>query len=305
VAPLEPSLRGVHRLIVVSPDLLHGAPVEAMRDSLGRRLADRFTISYAPSALLYARSAATEAQRLPPSRWNALLVGDPPAGNGAQRPGSRPALPAAREEIRRLAALLPSETVLNDADASPAHLGRLARAGTLANYQLVHFATHATGDETWLRESALVFGADANSATRESGDRLATTEIASSWRLDADLVTLAACQSMIGPASKTDGFLGLQQALFAVGARRLLVSAWRVDDQATELLMRRFYQLLLARSDRPGSEALALADARRWVRDWTAPDGSRPYAHPVYWAGFVLIEGGLGGLPHGQITNLR
>jgi CHAT domain-containing protein len=113
-------------------------------------------------------------------------------------------------------------------------------------------------------------------------------------------VTLAACQSVSGPSSTTEGYLGLHQAFLDAGARQVLVSLWRVDDRATALLMERFYRVLFGSggavsASRPPDalrEAEALADARHWVRRWRAPDGTTPYAHPVYWAGFVLLCGG-------------
>jgi CHAT domain-containing protein len=196
----------------------------------------------------------------------------------------------AGEEIRELAARIPSSTVLA-ARGSPARLDRLARSDSLAGYQLLHFATHANVTDTWVGETALVLDGAGDSAA----GRITTADITRRWRLDADLVTLSACETMVGPASKTEGFLGLEQALLAVGARRLLVSAWRVDDRATGMLMSRFYRNLLDPRAGPASEADALAEARHWLRSWTAADGSRPYAHPVYWAGFVLIEGGIAG----------
>ncbi len=297
VAPLESALVGVRRLVVVSPDLLHGAPVEAMQDSSGRFVGDRFVVSYAPSALLYAKSRATERSRRPPGRWRALLVGDPERGPGAKR-NAYPALAAARQEVERLARSLPAPTVLLGADVNSARLDAMAQSGELGNYELIHFATHASVDQTWLEESALVLGGDPGAGG--APDRLTTSDLTTRWRLDADVVTLAACQTVIGPASRTEGFLGLQQALLATGARHLVVSAWRVDDRATALLVDRFYRGLLADRRGAGGAAEALAEARRLVRNWRAPDGSRPFAHPVYWAGFVLVDGGLAGIrpPH-------
>jgi CHAT domain-containing protein len=111
------------------------------------------------------------------------------------------------------------------------------------------------------------------------------------------------------------------------GARSICLSLWRVDDTATALLMERFYANLLgARSGlaRPMPKAEALAEAKAWLRGLTreevtkvaaslaegetrskgatkrqpvapalqVPSGSgdeHPYAHPFYWAAFVLV----------------
>lgn len=288
MAPLEPGLRGVHRLIVVSPDLLHGTPVESLMDSSMTPLAERFVISYAPSALLYAASQQNRSARQTRRPWRALLAGDAGPASGRD---ALPALAAAHREIRELSARLLTPTVIFGQDAA-AKLDRMASAGELAEYSLIHFATHAAIKETWLGESALVLARDTTGAP---GSGLITArQIAQHWRLDADLVTLAGCETLVGPAASNEGFQGLQHAFLCAGARHLLVSAWRVDDDATALLMSRFYERLLAApGDDGGSrEAEALADAQRWLRAWRASDGSRPYAHPAYWAGFVLVEGG-------------
>ena len=83
----------------------------------------------------------------------------------------------------------------------------------------------------------------------------------------------------------TDGAMGLAQAFLAAGARSVLSSLWPADDGATSRLMQRFYGNLAQGATR----AEALREAKCWLRDWRAPDGSRPYAHPSYWAGFILL----------------
>jgi CHAT domain-containing protein len=138
---------------------------------------------------------------------------------------------------------------------------------------------------------------------------------------------LSACESGLGRYAGGEGYLGFAQALFVKGARSLVLSQWRVDDKATALLMTRFYQNLLGK--RPGlstplPKAEALDEAKRWLRNLTVdeagtelaaldrgtvrplvdevdgpapraasssagPAGVRPYAHPYYWASFILI----------------
>jgi hypothetical protein len=152
-------------------------------------------------------------------------------------------------------------------------------------------------------------------------------QIVRTWELDADLVVLSACESGLGRYAGGEGYLGFAQALFVKGARSLVLSQWKVDDKATALLMTRFYQNLLGK--RPGllqpmPKAAALDEAKQWLRNLTAdeagtelaalgrgtvrplvvevdgpapraassssqPAGVRPYAHPYYWAAFLLI----------------
>ena len=144
------------------------------------------------------------------------------------------------------------------------------------------------------------------------------------WHLKAELVTLSACQTALGKYERGEGFVGFAQALILAGSRSVCLSLWKVDDAATALLMERFYQNLLGKRaglKRPLSKAQALAEAKAWLRELPRdealkrmagltegvargkgrpvkqllpplPKGGRadrPYAHPYYWAAFVLL----------------
>jgi len=155
--------------------------------------------------------------------------------------------------------------------------------------------------------------------------RLTANEILQHWRLNAELVTLSSCESGLGRAGGGEGFLGFAQALLLAGSRSVCLSLWKVDDTATALLMDRFYQNLLGR--RPGltdplPKAEALAEAKTWLKNLSIDEAAResaeltqgvargagrkvlrllpavpaaedsesmPYAHPAYWAAFILI----------------
>jgi CHAT domain-containing protein len=160
----------------------------------------------------------------------------------------------------------------------------------------------------------------------DSDGTITAEQIARTWELDAELVVLSACESGLGRAAGGEGYLGFAQPLLAKGARSLVLSLWKVDDKATALLMTRFYQNLLGQRpglSRPLPRAAALDEAKRWLRELTVdavdselaaldrgtvrplaqadgpashtvssapqPAGVRPYAHPYYWASFILI----------------
>jgi tetratricopeptide (TPR) repeat protein len=156
--------------------------------------------------------------------------------------------------------------------------------------------------------------------------RLSVREIQRGWELKAELVTLSACETALGREAGGEGFVGFTQALLMSGARSVCLSLWKVDDTATALLMQRFYANMLGR--RPGlsgsmSKAEALREAKVWLRGLrraqvlkvaaelsgglerskgtkarrpaelaaAIPSGrndDRPFAHPHYWAAFVL-----------------
>jgi CHAT domain-containing protein len=264
-----------------------GVPVEA--------LTDRFVVSYAPSATVF---AGLHGDRPAAGEPSLLAVGDPTdPGDGAAP------LPGTRAEVAAVARLFANPRVLLGADASEANLDQLA-GGDLGRFRYIHFATHGLLDDRRPLASALALA---------GGGRLTAERVLRTWKLQAELVTLSACNSGRGEYTGGDGYLGFAQAFFRAGARSTVVSLWPVDDRATALLMGRFYAALLGT---PGvGKAEALAEARRWLRDLPAaevakfdrelpadvprgtrregdvPTGSdaKPFAHPRYWSAFVLI----------------
>ncbi len=100
--------------------------------------------------------------------------------------------------------------------------------------------------------------------------------IINQFNLNADLVTLSACQTGLGEFLG-EGVIGFSRAFLGAGARSLLVSLWRVDDEATKDLMIAFYTEYL----KHGNKAIALQKAMQRTRE--------RFPHPKYWAAFTLI----------------
>lgn len=112
-----------------------------------------------------------------------------------------------------------------------------------------------------------------------SGDGILTAWEISEMELDStELVVLSACETGLGDVLNSEGVTGLRRAFHLAGARRILLSLWEVDDQATQLLMRRFYANWLS-----GMELdQALSEAKRFLMRETE------FSHPRYWAAFIL-----------------
>jgi CHAT domain-containing protein len=294
-APLETHLGGVRRLVVCAPDLVAGGPLGALRDDRGRWLAERYSISYSPSALLFVHERDGTQRPHRARARAALLVGDP--AYAADDPEHWPRLAGSTDEMRAIASHWPVATLLTGAEARAGSLRALASSGSLSGYGLLHFAAHATVDTRRPLDAAIVLAPDAPGSRDCS--RLLAREVAGDWKLDADLVCLAGCQTSIGLPSSSDGALGLQEAFLAAGARSLLVTIWPVDDHATARLMSSFY----ARLTNPatdGDRAEALRGAQADLRAYRDAGGGHPYAHPGYWAPFVLV-----GDPGGDSTAAR
>ena len=96
---------------------------------------------------------------------------------------------------------------------------------------------------------------------------------------NVDMVVMSACQSGLGEVSG-DGVFGLQRGFKLAGANTLLMSLWKVDDEATYLLMTEFYKHLLAGKSKRESLSLAQQTLRNNTK----------YSDPEYWASFILLD---------------
>jgi CHAT domain-containing protein/tetratricopeptide (TPR) repeat protein len=224
-----------------------------------------------------------------------------------------PRLAWTEAEITHLKKLLPGSTVLLGPDASESAILELAHADQLRRFDILHLATHALISDERPERSALVLSQVSNGDPLQAAlagqpvvDGLLTAdEIVRELHLDADLVTLSACQTALGRTVPGEGYFGLASAFLQAGTRSLVVSLWRVSDRATARLMARFYEYLTGAAAPPGdphgvgvgaeipgrrmSKTRALQLAKEWLRDYRAPDGRREFEHPAFWAGFVLI----------------
>jgi CHAT domain-containing protein len=291
---------------------------------------NRLTISYAPSGTMFAWLREQRAKRgdTPPPN-HLLAFADPTFKKGADAPSD---LPGTRQELAGIGRVFDRVSDFKGSNASEQNLDQLlAEEGGLRRFGYLHFATHGVLDGQRPMRSALLLAQDKlpDPLTqvldgKEAYDgRLTAEQIMRRWngKLDAELVTLSACQSGLGKYSGGEGYVGFSQALFLAGARSLVVSLWEVDDTATSLLMTRFYENLMGVSAKlPGgpidakTKAEALAEAKQWLARLTTEqvqelaaglprNGTRGrivkkgatttaatrFDHPFYWSGFILI----------------
>jgi CHAT domain-containing protein len=159
------------------------------------------------------------------------------------------------------------------------------------NYRLLHLATHGYFNKL----NPLLSGLELEADDTNDG-QLELHEILG-MQLNAELVTLSACQTGLGsghfaevPAG--DDFVGLTRAFLYAGSRSVLATLWEVDDESTMGLMKHFYGGL-KQTNRSKHKATALANAQRALLS------SDDYKHPYYWAPFVLVG------EMGQINNTK
>jgi CHAT domain-containing protein len=152
-----------------------------------------------------------------------------------------------------------------------------AMSADLANYRIVHFATHGLVDSKRPELSGLVLSLV--TARGEPQDGFLRLEDIYNLRLPVDMVVLSGCQTALGEEISGEGLIGLTRGFMYAGARRVVASLWSVDDLAASELMTRFYEGMERGKMRP---AAALRNAQREMYR------QQRWHSPYYWASFEL-----------------
>jgi CHAT domain-containing protein len=187
-----------------------------------------------------------------------------------------PRLPGTRREATGILALVSDQERKQafDFDANRA----TATSAELAQYRMIHFATHGLLNSANPELSGLVLSL-VNPQGRPQEGFLRLHEIYN-MRLPAELVVLSACQSALGKEVKGEGLIGLTRGFMYAGAARVMASLWKVEDRATAELMRRFYEGMLGKEHMRPAAALRAAQLSMWKE--------KRWQEPFYWAAFVL-----------------
>jgi len=190
---------------------------------------------------------ASGANRLPPKQKNLLLVGDALKANEEFE-----RLPQAEEEIQNVERYFPesNRTVLKLDHATPsAYLG-----SNPERYAYLHFVTHGTASRAQPLESAVILSKEPASDTYKLYARDIVTR-----HLNAELVTISACNGSGTRAYSGEGLVGLSWAFLRAGAHNVIGALWEVSNApSTAQLMDVFYKGL-SRGEDPAS---ALREAK-------------------------------------------
>lgn len=208
-----------------------------------------------------------------------------------------PALPGTRAEVEAIAALFGPErsTVVLGAQATESRLMAESASGNLRRASTVLLATHGliAGTFDSLAEPALALAPPLDGQSAQNGadwedDGLLTASEAARLDLDADWVILSACDTAAGSGPDASGLSGLARGFFYAGARSLLVSHWKVQDDATARLTTGAIRQTLA--DPTLDRARAFRDSMADIVADTGHDGtSLAFSHPSVWAPFQII----------------
>jgi CHAT domain-containing protein len=172
-----------------------------------------------------------------------------------------PSAPQIFDEVQAVASVLPGAEVYLGADATHEVL---SERGAHARY--IHVATHG-----WFRQDNPMF-----SSISLGNSQLSLFDLYH-LNLPAELITLSGCGTGLNVVVGGDELMGLNRGLLYAGAQGVLLTLWDVHDQSTAEFMQLFYQRLQTDPDKARAVQYAMAEIRR------------TYAHPFYWAPFVLV----------------
>ena len=229
IAPLRPQLQAKH-LIFVPHGPLHFLPFHALKNG-GSYLCDLHTISYAPSATVFALCQ----EKSSINAAGSLVMGIPDER-----------APQILAEVQSVAAILPqSDLFLGD----QATVDVLTRKGSQC--ALLHIATHGT----YRQDNPMFSGI-------RLGDGYLNLYDLYQMRLSARHVTLSGCATGMNFVAAGDELLGLERGLFSAGAASLLLSLWDVHDRSTADLMQCFYKSYIE----SGDMSVSLQNAMKQLR---------------------------------------
>lgn len=147
----------------------------------------------------------------------------------------------------------------------------------MSDYKVIHLATHGLFNDKNPELSGIVLSQFNKDGKKQNG--FIWLQDIYSLKLSADLVVLSACDTGIGEDIKGEGLMSLTNAFLQVGAKSVVSSHWKVEDQATQILMKDFYQILANENVTP---SVALNKAK--IRLYQNPN----YRFPYYWASFTI-----------------
>ncbi|MGB7440687.1 MAG: CHAT domain-containing protein [Coleofasciculaceae cyanobacterium] len=208
-------------------------------------------------------------QKRKPNTNTLLVLGNPDT--------TEPPLQYAQQEAEAIAALYQT-TALVGRDATERTVWEQAGGA-----EIVHLAAHGWYNPKNPLFSNLFLAGNIQAEDTHTDGRLEVREV---YELDlkaTNLVVLSACQTQLGELSSGDEVVGLSRAFMYAGTPSVLASLWKVDDEATGLLMERFYIHLKA--------GMGKAEALRQAQIEVRQANSR-YRHSYYWAAFILTGDG-------------
>lgn len=254
IAPIQDEIKGKSKLSIIPYGKLYYLPFESLADNNNNNfssfLGEEYSIFYISSLDVFSNDPAMSG--------DLKLIAFGNADN---------TLPNAEIEVKDLKQIFTDTEIYLRDDASKDRVKKIK-----APFNAIHFATHGNLDYSKPNESYLTLAGGDNG-------KLTIKEINSLTNLyNFNLVTLSACKTAVSEELVKGWYINPANAFFEVGVRTVVASLWQVDDEATSLLMKSFYENLKTMNK---IEALRKAKI--------SLSKNPKYAYPYYWSSFILV----------------
>jgi hypothetical protein len=212
-----------------------------------------------------------------------------------------PDLPNTEKEVQEISQTFMNKYATVKIDAYTKEKATEAVAKQIDNPKILHIATHGffvtdmrntdmslanektLMDNPLLRSGLLLAGAENTYAKKQSDaaeDGILTAYEAMNLKLEkTEIVVMSACETGRGEIKNGEGVYGLQRAFQTAGAKSILMSLWKVDDEATKTLMVSFYKNWIATGDRHKALKNAQLELKR----------NPKFSKSFFWGAFVMI----------------
>lgn len=258
IAPASAEIASKKRLGIIPTGVLNYIPFQL----LGKTLASgKFSLLINQFSIFYVNS--TSILSVPDSRnkvFKIIAFGDPDK-----------TLPSTEKEVDDIKKIFPSASIYLRDDATEDKAKYAPE-----EFNVMHFATHGNLDYEDFTKSFLTMAA--NPAKKEDG-MLTLEEL---WGMEVmnhlDIVVLSACQTAVTKGSNESSPVSPASGFLQNGVKSVVATLWKVDDEATSLLMNDFYKNI---------KTMDAVDALRQAQ--ISLSKNPRFAHPYYWAAEILM----------------
>ncbi|HEY6502972.1 MAG TPA: CHAT domain-containing protein [Chitinophagaceae bacterium] len=264
LSPVQTSLPGIKKLVIIPDDELSYLPFEALEDEDGKYLIEKFSVQYQYSTALLKKTGRD-------ARPANILAFAPFASAGYKDPSGTElaSLPASKEEVKIL-----KGKIFTDSQATKHNFLQTANY-----YGIIHLATHASVNNEMPQRSFIAF----SPAGSKDDYRLYAGEI---YDMDLDstrLIILSACETGAGQLVKGEGLMSLSRAFAYAGCPNIITSLWKAEDKTTAFITQRLHYYL----GKGINKDIALQKAKLDLLN--SPETDPRFKTPNYWAHLIFI----------------
>ena len=310
IRPIEPLIGDKKELYIIPDGILAFLPFETLMDDQGKYLCEKYTIRYVQSASIlnqlnkrnYASSRKPliafanpvyenvdpiEASQYPRTDYTGLQnqFDFAMTRSASMRPTyislgvtKWNPLPGTKVEAENIGKIVSGAEIHLGNEASEEYFKSINSSGKLKNYKVIHFATHGFAFAPIPGMSSVILS---QYKTSHEEDGYLQLHEAESLDIQADLVTISACQTGLGRVFRGEGVMGLTSSFMIAGANGMAVSLWSVSDAGTAKFMSELY-------DRVYNQQQTFPEAFTTTkRDFIAGKYGEQFSHPSIWAPFV------------------